>query len=197
MDTTPRELLDRLRDRARLRARSRPGVWWWPLLVLGSGSVLVGAAMLVWPRLALGTIALVLGGWLLVTGVTRVVGALLDRSRPRDRQRMGALVGIACVAAGAVCLVDSAATLRLFGILVGLQWIIGGIGDVIDGLRDHRPGHGWLVALGGVSTLAGVGFVVWPAVSLVTFVLLAAGSAITIGVLDIAAGLRLRRLARG
>jgi uncharacterized membrane protein HdeD (DUF308 family) len=183
-------LVDRLRARTRSRAR------WWSLLVLGAGSVTVGVAMLVWPHATLRVVALVIGGWLLVGGVVRVVTAFADRSLPRDRQRMAAGVGIACAVAGSVCIGNAHATLRLLAVVLAVQWLVGGAGDIVEGLRDRRPGRRWLIAIGVLSCLLGVAFLAWPAASLLTFVGFAAVSAIGIGVLDIAAGLRLRRPVR-
>lgn len=189
-------MVDRLRTRIRLLARMRPDAWW-SLVLLGVASVAVGVAMLVWPHAALRAVALLIGGWLVVAGAVRIVAALADRNRPRDRQRMSVAVGLACVAAGVVCLGDTTTTVRLLAFVLAAQWLVAGIGDILDGVRDQRPGRAWLVVLGVLSTVAGSVFLVWPMGSLVAFLVLAAGSTIGIGVMDVVAGLRLRRLRRG
>jgi uncharacterized membrane protein HdeD (DUF308 family) len=96
-----------------------------------------------------------------------------------------------------VCLGDTTTTVRLLAFVLAAQWLVAGIGDILDGVRDQRPGRAWLVVLGVLSTVAGSLFLVWPMGSLVVFLALAAGSTIGIGVMDVVAGLRLRRLRRG
>ncbi len=189
--TTPQGLLARLRGRVRDRARSRPGAWW-SLGVLGVASTAVGVTMLVWPGIALRAIALVIGAWLVLAGLTRLAVAVSDRSKPRDRQRLSAFVGLACLAAGLVCLGDTTTTLDLLAVVLGLQWLVGGAVDVVNGLRASRSERRWLIALGVLSCLAGAVFLIWPAVSLLAFEVALAISAIGIGVLDVTAALRLR-----
>jgi uncharacterized membrane protein HdeD (DUF308 family) len=96
-----------------------------------------------------------------------------------------------------VCLGNPAATLSLLALVLALQWVAGGVADVVTALRGRRPERRWLLALGALSTVAGVVFLVWPDLSLLTFVVLGAASAIGLGVLDVVAGLRLRRVAGG
>jgi uncharacterized membrane protein HdeD (DUF308 family) len=189
---TPRVWVERIRTRVRDRAVAQPRTWW-VLLALGAISVAVGIAMLVWPALALHTIALVIGAWLVAAGLTRLVAALLDRSPPRERQRLSALVGVVCVGAGLGCLARPHLTLGLLAVVLALQWLVGGVVDIVTGLRGAKAERRWLVALGAVSCLAGAVFAVWPAVSLLTFNVLTAAGAIGVGLLDVTAGLRLRR----
>jgi uncharacterized membrane protein HdeD (DUF308 family) len=193
---TPRGLLRRLRDRVRARATTVPGAWW-TLVTLGVLSVGAGLAILVWPAAALRTVAAVIGVWLVVAGLVRLAGALADRASPADHRRMLAFVGLACVGGGLVCLGNPAATLSLLALVLALQWVAGGVADVVTALRGRRPERRWLLALGALSTVAGVVFLVWPDLSLLTFVVLGAASAIGLGVLDVVAGLRLRRVAGG
>jgi uncharacterized membrane protein HdeD (DUF308 family) len=191
---TPRGWVRRLRIRVRDRATARPDTWWW-LLVLGSVAVVAGIAVLAWPAAALRTVAVLIGLWLIATGLVRLAAALADRSRPGDRQRLDAFVGVSCVVAGVACLGNTDATLAVLAAIVALQWLVGGILDIVTGLRTDRPERAWLVALGALSCLAGVMLLVWPRFSLEAFVVVTAVATVGIGVLDVVAALRLRRLA--
>src|SRR5688572_2923159 len=125
-------MLERLRSRARRRARNGR---WRPLAVIGALSVVAGVVMIVWPVPSLGVVAVLIGGWLLCAGGMRVATALLARSGSRDSRRMSVFAGLASVAGGGVCLVRPDATVRLFAAVLAVQWIAGGVADVVDGLR--------------------------------------------------------------
>jgi uncharacterized membrane protein HdeD (DUF308 family) len=166
------------------------------LLALGVVSVVLGTTIIIFPFAALHLAAIIIGTWLIAAGVTRMAGALTNRSKPRDRQRLAALVGVACILAGLASLRDVHGTLRILAIILAVQWLVGGAVDVFNGVRSHQAERRWLVALGALSCAAGVVFLISPALSLLAFNLMTAVSAIGIGVLDIAAGLRLRTIAR-
>jgi uncharacterized membrane protein HdeD (DUF308 family) len=193
--TTPRGWAVRLRGRVSDRARARPESWWM-LLTLGVLSVALGVGIILFPFAALHLAALVIGAWLVVVGATRLVATLVDREQPRDRQRLSAFVGVACVVAGLLAFRDVTGTLRVLAAIVALQWLIGGVVDIVKGVRSTAVERGWLIALGVLSCIAGLVFLVSPKLSLLAFSLLTAVSGVGIGVLDIAAGLRLRAMTR-
>lgn len=51
---------------------------WWLVLVLGITSFLFGITVLAWPSGSLRLMAVLVGCWLLIEGITRVIGAFLS-----------------------------------------------------------------------------------------------------------------------
>jgi uncharacterized membrane protein HdeD (DUF308 family) len=192
---TPQGLAGRLRGQVSDRARARPESWWM-LLTLGVVSLALGVGIILFPFAALHLAALIIGAWLVAAGVTRLAATLVDRDQPRDRQRLSAFVGVACVLAGLLALGNVHGTLRVLAAIVALQWLVGGVVDIVKGVRSTVVERGWLIALGVLSCVAGAVFLVSPKLSLIAFGLMIAISGIGIGVLDIAAGLRLRAMTR-
>jgi uncharacterized membrane protein HdeD (DUF308 family) len=81
--------------------------------------------------------------------------------------------------------------------LIAAWAIVTGVLQVFAAIRLRRELRGeWLLALGGVlSVLFGIALIFWPASGALALVLLIGAYAVVFGVVLIALGLRLRRLA--
>src|ERR1044071_1507452 len=78
--------------------------WWFPL-TLGIVSVAFGVVTVIWPRLTLFGFAVLVGLWLIVMGVSRIVGAFVHRpDRTSGQQVLSGILGVLNLIGGVISL---------------------------------------------------------------------------------------------
>jgi uncharacterized membrane protein HdeD (DUF308 family) len=172
--------------------RSQPFPWWMAL-VSGLSGVLLGGAVLFWPEASLRVMAALTGVWLLVVGLARIIGAFLPGAGSVGWHVLSGVVGVVILVAGLICLRDLAARLAVLALFFAVTWILSGITEVAAGLHRTGGARVGLLALGVVSLLAGVVFLVVPNLSLAALVLLTGISSLIVGLAEVALALFLRR----
>jgi uncharacterized membrane protein HdeD (DUF308 family) len=167
------------------------GVRWWVLVLVGVLSVLVGIAALVLPGPTLLVVGILFGANLLVWGFFMLVmgfGEHLGVAHTLLR----VIVGVLGILAGLVCLVHPGTGVVAVLLATSFWFILTGIADLVGGM--HRTEGRWLsILLGVIGIAAGVVIVANPAVGLTTLVLLVGIGFLAGGVVEVAAGLALRR----
>jgi uncharacterized membrane protein HdeD (DUF308 family) len=149
-------------------------------------------AVLVWPSTTLRTLGVLVGVWLLVAGLSRVLGAFLNE-RGVGRQVLSGMVGVVLVIGGAACLRNVAKGLAVLALVIALAWILSGLAEVVIGFQSTGTTRKWLIAIGVASIAIGCVFMLWPGLSLRTVVVLTGIAAVLIGASEIAFAIRLRR----
>jgi uncharacterized membrane protein HdeD (DUF308 family) len=168
---------------------------WWLPLSLGVLSVLFGVVVLAWPGATLYVFAVLVGFWLVVIGVARVVGAFVHRpDRTTGQQVLSGVIGVVYVIGGVMCLRHLVISLLLIVVFVSLQWLLGGITDVVLGVHSVGAHRWWLLVIGVLSIALGVVFAALPALSLTFFVVFTGISSLVLGVMQISSAFMLRRL---
>jgi len=107
--------------------------------------------------------------------------------------------GAAAVLFGVLALVWPGLTLAVLIALFGAYALVDGVSDIFAAVargREHRP-WGVLAFEGVVGVGAGVVTFLWPGVTAVALIVIIAVWAVFTGVLEIAAGVRIRREVRG
>ena len=144
-----------------------------PLAARGAGRITLaaGAAMLTlgillffWPHDSLVVTAGLLGVALLATGVLRLVQGVTAGGRAGTHRGAHLLIGILAVLAGIYCLGDIAGTVVLLSLVVGLFWVMHGLVDLVSAGRPG-PGRALTGITGGLSLLAGLTVIFWPAIT--------------------------------
>lgn len=169
---------------------------WWSIVVRGLSALLFGLAAIAWPDRTLASLVVFYGIFTITDGVL-ALAALFDRAPTRRRWSL-------VVSGGLNLLVGVLALVRPG--LIGLTWLsiiavwaiaTGGLTILAASeLRKELRGE-WLLGLsGGASLLFGAGLLLSPAVVALALGGVLAVYAITVGVLLIALGLRLRRVAQ-
>lgn len=103
-------------------------------LVAGAVLVVAGVAALAWPDITLWALAVVTGFALIVSGVTRIMGAVSLRLEGWGWLLVG---GVVSVVIGVMALFWPDATILALGILLGLRMLVFGISEVMFGLSLH------------------------------------------------------------
>ncbi|MBP2320078.1 uncharacterized membrane protein HdeD (DUF308 family) [Kibdelosporangium banguiense] len=168
----------------------------WGVVVLrGSLAVLFGVFALVWPGITAVALALVFGVYVLVDGV----GLLMDAFRNPDKSNRGMRVfgGVLGIAAGLIAIVWPGITAAALAILVGAWALVTGIAEIAAAIRLRKQIQGeLLLGLAGLlSAVFGVLVLLWPALGAAAIASFIGVFSLIYGVVLIALGLRLRKLA--
>jgi uncharacterized membrane protein HdeD (DUF308 family) len=154
-------------------ARAQTGPLPSPLAVRGARRITLaaGAAMLTlgilpffWTYDSLVVTAVLLGIALLATGVLRLVHGVLATGAAGTHRGAHLLIGILAVLAGIYCLGDIAGTVVLLSLVVGLFWVMHGLVDLVS-IGRPGPGRALTGITGGLSLLAGLIVIFWPAIT--------------------------------
>jgi uncharacterized membrane protein HdeD (DUF308 family) len=169
---------------------------WWAVLITGLLGMGFGIAVLAWPDVSLRIMAALAGIWLLLSGIARILAAFLPGAGSIVRHLFTGIVGVVLLIAGLLCLQDLATRLSVLALLFTVSWMLSGIAELIMGLQHDGAARYALIAVGLLSLLAGVVFLVTPELSLATLVILTGVSSLVVGLGEVVAAFVLRRLRR-
>lgn len=173
---------------------------WGFVLILGVLTALAGVAVIAWPGATLLVVAVLFGVWLASSGVMRVVGALLDKQQTTGIRVLEAVVGLALIVAGVVCLANLLTSLAALVFVVGVSLMIDAVGDLVGAFGHHSPHSGgrraWLVLTGLLGLAAGFIIISRPGLGLAVVVALLGTLLIVVGIARITAAFALRSLGR-
>ena len=170
---------------------------WWALVVRGVLGLIFGAFAIAMPAAAFAVIVLAFGAYVFIDGLFNIVVALRDARGERGWWTL-LLSGIAGVLTGVATVVAPAVTaLVLLYVIAGWAIVTGAL-EIAAAVRLRREITGeWLLALQGALSIAfGVLVMIAPLAGALAVVLLIGAYAFVSGVVLLALGVRLRRLAR-
>jgi uncharacterized membrane protein HdeD (DUF308 family) len=166
---------------------------WGLVLAYGLMTLGIGLVLAVWPGETLTVLTVLLGLQLIIGGSVRVFLALASASLQGGARWLVAAIGVAAVVVGVLCLMEPLRTLEVIGILIGVFWIVAGLGDLasafVSGTRGERI---WDVVKGVISLGAGIFLVANPEVSLAFLVLISCIWLIGYGLILVVEAFRLR-----
>jgi uncharacterized membrane protein HdeD (DUF308 family) len=175
-------------------AGQRVGTRWWVLVLVGVLSIIVGFVAVVLPGPTLLVVGILFGANLMIWGIFMLVMAFGEHPGAAHTL-LRVIVGILGVLAGLVCLVHPGTGVLAVLLATSFWFILTGIADLVGGI--HRAEGRWLsIILGVVGIVAGIVIVANPAVGLTTLVLLVGIGFMAHGIVEVAAGLALRRVSR-
>ncbi|WP_348519301.1 DUF308 domain-containing protein [Bifidobacterium sp. ESL0690] len=155
--------------------------------VVGIVALLLGLALLIWPGKTLVAVAIVLGAYFVVSGVIRVIGAIVENGLPGGWRVLDILVGLLLVIGGVIMLKNTAISTALLTILVtltvGIGWIMEGIMALVETWR--LPKSGWAIFYAIISILAGIVVLFSPFASVIILVVFAGIAMVVMGILAI------------
>ncbi|HEV7265546.1 MAG TPA: DUF308 domain-containing protein [Falsiroseomonas sp.] len=176
---------------------------WWLFLLRGVVGILFGALVFLFPGPGLLVLLAFLAAWMLVDGVASLIQAVRDDPDPTGRRRSRtwlALDGVlSLLLAAVILLLPGLSAVALVIAAVALVIAVGAWAIAVGGLRvvlGWRAGDWMLGLLGALSVLIGLWLVIAPGPGLLALVWLVGIQAIVVGVLFLALGWRLRRIAR-
>ena len=99
--------------------------------ILGIAAIILGLALLIWPGATLKVAAIALGAYFVVSGVVRIVTAIVELGLPGGWRVLDILIGLMLAVGGVAMLKNAAlsgATLAvLITMVVGLGWMLEGV----------------------------------------------------------------------
>jgi uncharacterized membrane protein HdeD (DUF308 family) len=154
----------------------------------------LGLLLFLLPYASLALTAVLLGIALLATGGLRLVRGVTAGGQAGTHRGAHLLIGILAVLAGIYCLGDIAGTVVLLSLVVGLFWVMHGLVDLV---APGRPGPGRALTgiTGGLSLLAGLIVIFWPAITVAVMVAVMGAWLACDGLLLVVTLLYLRRVA--
>lgn len=144
------------------------GKAWAAALIAAIAMIAVGIMLLVWPAATLTVVAFLIGAALIVSGLLRLFDGAVTRDETGGTRAADVVIGLLAVIAGLYCFKHHSLTVLVLALVVGLFWVIHGLGSLIVAATSGKvPGRG-LRAIGGlVSVAAGLVLLFWPGLSLV------------------------------
>lgn len=117
-------------------------------------SALVGIIVLSWPMATLVVVAVMFGLYFLVRGIVRVIVGIFGPGLTAGGRALSIILGVLLGAVGIFALMNTAGTLALLGILIGISWIIDGIATIVE--SSNKGSRGFAIAAGIIGIAAGV-----------------------------------------
>ncbi|MEV1168170.1 HdeD family acid-resistance protein [Nonomuraea sp. NPDC049784] len=103
------------------------------------------------------------------------------------------LRGLASILFGLLALIWPAITLLVLVIFFGAYALVSGLFELFAGFRHGAKSRAWLIISGIVGILVGIATFFWPGITSLALLFVVAFWAIVTGVLEIVAGIRLRK----
>ena len=117
-------------------------------------SALVGIIVLSWPLATLVVVAVLFGLYFLVRGIVRVAVGIFAPGLTASGRALSIVLGVLLIGVGIFALTNTAGTLAVIGILIGISWIIDGIATLVE--SSNKVSRGFAIAAGIISIIAGV-----------------------------------------
>lgn len=176
---------------------ARAGRHWGWTMAFGIISLLAGVAVLVWPGRTLIVVAVLFGIQLVVTGIFRFVAAFGSEDLTGGTRVLLAVLGVLSLIIGLYAVRHVLVTLLALALLLGIYWIVNGAVELFMALSARGvPGRGWTMVMGVISVLAGLLVLVYPAISLLTLVVVLSVWLLVLGLMEITLAIRARSARR-
>ena len=170
--------------------------WGW-MMAFGIISLLAGVTVLVWPGRTLIVVAVLFGVQLVVTGIFRFVAAFASEDLTGGTRVLLAVLGVLSLIIGLYAVRHVLVTLLALALLLGIYWIVNGAVELFMALSARGvAGRGWTVVTGVISVLAGLLVLVYPAISLLTLVVVLSAWLLVLGLMEITLAIRARSAGR-
>lgn len=166
---------------------------WWVVAGLGIATTVLGVLLLANLAAAVGTLAVLVAIALFAEGIDEIVTA--DRHRTHWPSY---LLGAVWIAVGVIALAWPGITLLTLAVVVGIGFIVNGLGQIGASVKFRRslPMWGLWLALGAITLLIGVLALVWPGLTILTLAIWLGVALVARGVGALWFGLQLHQVHR-
>ena len=152
--------------------------------IIGVAAIVLGVALLIWPGKTLGVAAVALGIYFVISGVIRIVSAIVTLGLPAGWRILDILIGIMLSVGGVLMLKNAALSGQSLAVfitmVVGLGWMMEGVMALAESWR--LPSSGWAVLYAIISIIAGLVVLVSPVSSMLFLVIFCGCALIVMGV---------------
>jgi len=171
------------------------GSWGW-VLAFGIATLLLGIIVTLHPKHSVYALSIVLAIWLILAGVFRIVRAIADRQDAGGTRVLIAVMGVISILFGLLVFHHTWETVAIVGFIVGLFWVIAGIGDFYAAyVQKGAGGRGLLIVAGILGVVVGILALVYPGLSLTIIAFLFGLWLVLYGIIEIAVAMQLKGLA--
>lgn len=174
-----------------------PARMWWAMALRGALAVVFGILAFLWPGLFWLAVVITFAAFAFTDGAFAIVAAVRGERGAGPRWLL-VLDGIVGLAAGTLAILWPSITELVLLWMIAAWSIVGGALTIAAAIQFRKEIRGeWILGLSGVlSIVLGVGLAVFPGPGLVAVAWWVGANAIVLGVVQMALGFRLRRLAR-
>ena len=120
-------------------------------------AIVLGIALLIWPGVTLKIAAVALGAYFVISGVIRIVTAIVELGLPGGWRVLDILVGLLLTVGGVVMLKNATLSGAMLAVLVTMVVGLGWMMEVVMALVEswHMPSSAWAVIYALISIVAG------------------------------------------
>ena len=155
--------------------------------VVGVAAIALGAALLLAPNKTLSLAALLLGVYFVISGVVRIVSALVESGLPGGWRVLDVFVGILLTFGGVVVVRNYGMTGQtlalLITLMVGFGWIMEGVLSLVESWRI--PHSGWAIVYAVISIVAGFVVLMSPLSSAVFMIIFGGCAMVVMGITSV------------
>ena len=170
------------------------GKYWWIPLAAGVVSIVVGLVAIAYPGPTLLVVGVMIGAYMVVWGVMAVMRGVGGAEGMTAAIRILLIVlGVITVLAGLVMFVRPGESVVTLALVLGFWWTLAGVLQLIRGMVVAQA-RGWNILLGLIGVAAGILILAQPEIGLITLVWIIAIGLLLQGMVEIAAGWKLRHL---
>nr|WP_235341642.1 HdeD family acid-resistance protein [Bifidobacterium boum] len=152
--------------------------------LIGIVALILGIALLVWPGKTLVVAAIALGVFFVISGVIRIVSAIVELGLPAGWRVLDIIVGLLLTVGGIVMFKYTALSaqtlLIVITLTVGICWIVEGIMALTESWM--LPNQGWAIFYAIISIIAGIAILFWPGPSALTLMVFGGITLIVLGI---------------
>jgi uncharacterized membrane protein HdeD (DUF308 family) len=166
---------------------------WQVTLFIGLVTLVLGIIVTIHPSGSLNVIAVLVGILVIISGLFHLV-RVFD---PAEPHRLWLTVSsLFLIVIGVVLIRHLHLTVGLFGLLIGITWIVQGIGALAGAFSGPREGAVWWGLFGAISLIAGIVVTASPVTSVTVLATLLGIWFIIMGVLEVVAAFIIRHAAK-
>jgi uncharacterized membrane protein HdeD (DUF308 family) len=167
------------------------------VLFFGLASVVLGVLLMVFTEQSVVFFAVITGIYLILAGLFMIVASFQTETGGTGMRVFSAVAGLLAVILGIAALRDTTHAIDILALLIGLGWIIRGIADLIEGIATPgMPARGWVIFIGGLSLVAGIVVLAWPAITLNALVWVTGLWLVLLGIVEVFGSFQLRKMAQ-
>ena len=155
--------------------------------IIGVIAIVLGLALFIWPGATLKIAAIALGAYFVISGVVRIVTAIVELGLPGGWRVLDVFVGILLTFGGVVVVRNYGMTGQtlalLITLMVGFGWIMEGVLSLVESWRI--PHSGWAIAYAIISIIAGFVVLMSPLSSAVFMIIFGGCAMVVMGITSV------------
>jgi uncharacterized membrane protein HdeD (DUF308 family) len=170
---------------------------WGLVLLFGLLTLALGIVITFRPGGTVRVVAILFGIWLLALGVFWIILAIADHHDAGGGRFATVILGLLAILVGLLVLHHPFETVAILGFIIGVFWVVGGVGLLVSGLSREAEGRRTRpILLGLVFAITGLICLVYPGLSLSILAVILGIGLIVSGLVEVVLAFQLRQLTK-